>query len=478
MKYYWTRFYLSYSQTIVYMLQGSDYRPKQYLAWLHRSADFRQVAKRRQLDFTNKARLLLGISWSILLATYLLVVVLLVQSLVLDSRLMAILAFGLCAVSPLVVAYVIIIPIYIGHVTVQAPRQRRVIEAARQIIAQHPALKIAIAGSYGKTTAKEIFATVLGDAKRVASTPGNMNTMIGISRFARSLDGHEDILIFELGEEKVGDVRQLCELTQPDIGVITGINEAHLSSFGTLDKTVSTIFELADYLGNKPLYKNKESSLVASKIKSSDKLAFDRNGTAGWRVSKVKTDITGMTFDIKSGHKTITAVTGLLGQHNIGVMAAAVAVADSVGLTKTQIGVAIKKTVPFEHRMQPRRLHGAWVIDDTYNGNSQGVQAGLLLLKDLVAKRRIYVTPGLVEQGDKSRQVHQKIGRQIAEVADVVVLMQNSVTDYISAGLKDAGFSGRLLVVDNPLEFYTNLEHFVAAGDVVLMQNDWTDNYA
>ena len=478
MKYYWTRFLPSYAQTIIYMLQESDYKPKQYVAWLNRSNDFQSITKRRQLDFTHKAKLLLTVVWLMLVTIYLAGVALFVESIIMGNVMVAGLAVLLFAGSPLLTAYIVIVPLYIGYAIIQAPRQRQMVASARQILAEHPALKIAIAGSYGKTTAKEILATILGEDKQIAFTPGNMNTSIGISSFAQTLKGDEEILVFELGEEQVGDVRELCNLIQPDVGIITGINEAHLSSFGTLERTVATIFELEDYLGTKPVYKNKESPLVVSKLKADDKLTFDRTGTDGWRVSNTKTSIHGMTFDITKNGKTMSAHTGLLGKHNIGVIVASVAIADSVGLTTEQIAVAINKTVPFEHRMQPRRLHGAWVVDDTYNGNSEGVQAGLLLLKDLEAKRRIYVTPGLVEQGDKTRQVHEKIGRQIAVVADVVVLMQNSVTDYITNGLREAGFGGRLLIIDDPLEFYSNLGHFVAAGDVVLMQNDWTDNYA
>jgi UDP-N-acetylmuramyl pentapeptide synthase len=156
----------------------------------------------------------------------------------------------------------------------------------------------------------------------------------------------------------------------------------------------------------------------------------------------------------------------------------AIDIADSVGISIPDIYEGVKRTKPFEHRMHPRHLHGAWLIDDTYNGNSEEVKVGLTLLKSLDAKRRVYVTPGLVEQGNKTREIHEEIGRQIAEVADVVVLMKNSVTDYISDGLLDGKYKGRLLVVDDPLEFYNNIDHFIASGDVVLMQNDWTDNFA
>jgi UDP-N-acetylmuramyl pentapeptide synthase len=129
--------------------------------------------------------------------------------------------------------------------------------------------------------------------------------------------------------------------------------------------------------------------------------------------------------------------------------------------------------------MQPYQLQGAWVIDDTYNGNLEGIRAGTVLLAELPAKRKIYVTPGLVDQGAEKERVHKEVGRLISEAQpDMVVLMRNSVTGYIEEGLKAGGYSGEVRIETQPLEFYTNLSHFVATGDVVVMQNDWTDNYA
>ena len=129
--------------------------------------------------------------------------------------------------------------------------------------------------------------------------------------------------------------------------------------------------------------------------------------------------------------------------------------------------------------MQPYLLSGAWIIDDTYNGNLEGIRAGTQLLKYLEAYRKIYVTPGLVDQGEETERVHIEVGELIAAAQpDLVVLMQNSVTDYIQHGLAKAKFAGQVQIKTAPLEFYTNLNHFVAAGDLVVMQNDWTDNYA
>jgi UDP-N-acetylmuramoyl-tripeptide--D-alanyl-D-alanine ligase len=128
--------------------------------------------------------------------------------------------------------------------------------------------------------------------------------------------------------------------------------------------------------------------------------------------------------------------------------------------------------------MQPYQLSGAWIIDDTYNGNLEGIRAGTQLLRDIEAKRKLYVTPGLVDQGDETERVHIEVGKLIAHAQpDIVVLINNSVTNYIEKGLKAGKFGGRLQIEEKPLDFYTNLSHFVANGDFVVMQNDWTDNY-
>lgn len=462
------RYSLKFPIVILYMLQASEYVVSDYIKWVRRTKDFRTVMKRQELTWTSKVKLLalveLAIAAALGFALYFAL-----------GLFIAIIAFALLL--PWVLMYGIVVPLLLGEVLIQKPKTKRMAAAARQKIAKHPALKIAIAGSFGKTTAKEVLKAVLSEGKKVAATPGNMNTVIGNSRFIMKLDGDEDIIIFELGEAKVGDVKELCELVQPQMGLITGINEAHLSTFGTIENTINTIFELQDYLGDKPIYKNKESILLRTKLEANDPRAYDKSGVGGWKVSNIHTTIQGTHFALTKGKNKIKVESQLLGEHHVGLLAAVVSIADELGLSAAQIEAGLAKTKPFEHRMQPYKLAGAWVIDDTYNGNSEGVEAGLKLLKSLDAKRRIYVTPGLVEQGDRTHEIHKKIGVQIAKAADVAVLMQNSTTQDIMRGLEKASFKGKVQVVADPLMFYTHLEYFVAAGDVVLMQNDWTDNY-
>ncbi len=170
----------------------------------------------------------------------------------------------------------------------------------------------------------------------------------------------------------------------------------------------------------------------------------------------------------------------MLGRHQVGVLSVAAVIGMNLGLSQKQVQAGVAKTKPFAHRMQPYNLGGAWIIDDTYNGNIDGIKAGTELLGELKAeKRKIYVTPGLVEQGKESARVHKLMGSYIAQAKpDVVVLMHNSTTEHIKQGLSGAGYAKQLIIEDDPLKFYANLEQFVAKGDIVLMQNDWPDNYA
>lgn len=462
-------------RNIVYMLQSSEYNAGEYVAWFWRAHNLNMVAMRKQLVMTKKAKLLVMLAWLIAAVELLAIASLVVLALSNPWWWISVI-IGLLVAPPLL-AHLLVVPLWLGYVLAQKPRERKIIARATAAVAKHKGFKIGIAGSYGKTTFKEMLATILGEAKKVAATPGNMNTPLGISRFVNRLSGDEDILIFEMGEYYPGDIAQLCQMVRPELGVITGINEAHLSKFKTLDRTVATIYELADFLGARPVYKNGENKLV-KQTSPDDPLLYSINGVNGWKVSDVTSDIDGVRFAAKNGKTTITAHSALLGLQNIGPLVACIDIATTLGLTSEQIQAGIAKTKAFEHRMEPKLLGGAWIIDDTYNGNSDGVYAGIAWLKTVPAKRRVYVTPGLVEQGAKTQEVHERIGEQLAGVADVVVLMQNSVTPFVKAGLEKAGFTGKIQMVQDPLAFYSNMEHVVAAGDVVLMQNDWTDNYA
>lgn len=475
----WLSMYLpSYPTALVYMLQSTEYQVGPYLSWLRRTKDFTTVMKRRRLEPTLAAELLLWAVRAGMLVQIVSGLALIVFGLT-DIVVAGVpLGAALIVAYPLMWPYLLVLPLVLGRWLVSEPVARKHIAASKSIFAGHQGVKIAVAGSYGKTTMKELLKTVLGEGLTVAATPANKNVSISHALFAKKLAGDEDVLIIEYGEGKPGDVARFAELTHPTHAVITGLAPAHLDQYKTLHAAGVDIFAVANHLKGKNVYVNTDSPDLKPFIEKSYQL-FDSTGALGWKVSEVEVSLTGTSFLMKKGKSSLNLSSGLVGRHQVGFLAFVVALALELGLTQKQVQAGIAKTTPFEHRMQPYQLAGAWVVDDTYNGNLEGIRAGTQLLKDLAADRKIYVTPGLVDQGEETERVHIELGKLIAAAKpDVVVLMKNSVTKYIKKGLEQGKYKGELQVQTDPLDFYSNLNHFVASGDLVVMQNDWTDNYA
>ena len=463
--------------TIAYMLQSTEYQVKPYLAWFWRTNDFSKVDRRRTLQRTGRAKLIvLALRLGMLLQA-LLGIVLITQGIRIGQS--STIYFGLAVLLsyPIVWAHLITVPLLFAKHFVVGPKDRRLVARSKEVFTAHDAIKIAVAGSYGKTTMKELLLTVLSEGKRVSATPANKNVAVSHAVFARKLKGDEDVIIIEYGEGAPGDVAKFAETTQPTIGIITGLAPAHLDQYKTLDAAAKDILSLADYLQDKQVYVNSESLPLKKYIKPSFH-TYNNKKVLSWTVSDIQVDITGLSFVMKNGRTTLKLKSGLIGEHLIGSLALCVALAYDIGLSPAEIELGVAKTAPFEHRMQPRPVGGGWIIDDTYNGNLEGTRAGLELLAGLKANRKTYVTPGLVDQGKESERVHHELGELIAKAdPDSVVLMKNSVTKYIQEGLKKGDYKGKLSVQTDPLKFYTNIDQLIAAGDVILMQNDWTDNY-
>ncbi len=465
------------STIFVYMLQSVEYRAWPYLVWFWQTQRFGAVMHRRTLELTRAARLLRGGLFAGMLLQLVAGLVLAYlgwQNVIVGGSWFG---FALILSYPLVWAHAVGVVSMVGRIVVISPREARHVVLAERIFAAHRGRRIAIAGSYGKTSMKELLVTVLREGKKVAATPANQNVLSSHARFASSLTGDEDIVLIEFGEGKPGDVKRFTDVVHPTDAIITGIAAAHLDRYKTVAAAARDIFSVAAHMPTDHVYVNTEAEEAVAYMHEGYQ-SYSRMGALGWTVQNASTDITGTRFELTQGTQTLRLTSQLVGIHQVGPLAFAAAFGLEMGLTEAQVVAGIGHTKPFEHRMQPYQLAGAWIIDDTYNGNLEGIRAGTELLASLAAKRKLYITPGLVEQGAQTAAIHRTVGNLIAKSKpDVVVLMQNSVTEYIQAGLAEAGYEGKSMLQTNPLDFYQHLDHFVAAGDVVLMQNDWTDNY-
>jgi UDP-N-acetylmuramoyl-tripeptide--D-alanyl-D-alanine ligase len=475
MKNFVSRYRPRYVRSLVYMLQATEYNVGDYLAWYRKTHDFGSVERRKSLVKTGKVQLILLISYTMLIALYGASLALLFFP---DNNLRYFLCGVGLLITPYLLAYLIIIPIFAIRV-LQWPVERAIMRDAQQRLEKHPAFKIAVAGSFGKTSMREILKTVLAEGKKVAAPPHSYNTPLGISKFVKSLKGDEEVIIFEFGEYYPGDVRKLCGLVGPQMGVITGVNEAHLDKFKSLEATAKTIFELAAYLQDQPVYVNAENELARKNSRKQD-IGYSREGCGEWKVSDPHTDLDGTQFKLIGGEVEIRVQTKLLGLHQIGPLAAAADIAGRLGLSAKQIEEGLAKTKPFDHRMEPKSdSSGVTTLDDSYNGNPDGVRAVIEFLATLSGHRRIYVTPGLVEMGPRTVAIHREIGTELARAGiEKVILIKNSVTPYIQEGLAEAKYPGEVVWFDEALAAFSALPNLTVKGDVVLLQNDWPDQYS
>ena len=517
-----TRYHPRSIRSLVYMAQQSEYHPREFLRWLWRTGEFLHVEQRKTLIKTPKALFFLAVLYLFAVLWFSFTLWVLLVGVVWWKYIVFLL---MLLGAPLVVAYGVVGVIFAFNL-LQWPTETVIVGHARQKLAKHPGFKIAVAGSFGKTSMREILKTVLSAGKNVSAPPGSYNTPLGIAKFVRGLKGDEEVLIFEMGEYYKGDIKRLCSLVQPNIGAITGVNEAHLEKFKDIEQTRATIFELADYLGEKPLYINGESELATSSISPLEKgvpslpavgrspraedlnpspsavcdyptapfkkgriknppILYTRAGVGKWKVERAQTGLQGTSFTLQNGSESISVRSHLLGLHQVGPLVVAAHIASKLGLTAEQIEKGIDATKPFEHRLKPHTdAHGVITLDDSYNGNPDGVRAIIEFLAGLQGSRRWYVTPGLVEMGPKKEEVHKEIGRHLARAGiEKVVLIRNSVTPFIEMGLQEEKSrlggqdQGEVLWFEKALDAFSALPNLTVKGDIVLLQNDWPDQY-
>lgn len=332
---------------------------------------------------------------------------------------------------------------------------------------------IGVAGSYGKTGMKDLITTVLGEKYHVVKTPESVNTPVGIARvILKNVSPKTEILIIEMGEYYPGDIKNICQIATPQIGVITGINEAHLERLRSIDNSVRTIFELAQNM--KPdglLIMNGQDKNIKNNYKK-----FTNKQDVYFYQAKEKTEFN----EDAPGYIYEKIFFPFLGQFNLDKIDGAIYLAKKLGLTTQEIESGLKKIKTPAHRLQPilNREKNILVIDDSYNGNPDGVEEAIKTLSLFKKRRKIFVSPGLVEIGVKSGEIHRRIGKRLNDVVDLVVLVKNSATPEIKKGLIKSGFDkNNILWFNSMMEVQNNLGNILRSGDVVLFQNDWPDNY-
>ena len=354
---------------------------------------------------------------------------------------------------------------------------KRIIESNRNLIV------IGVTGSFGKTSTKNDLAGVLAEKYNVLVTPGNFNTLLGVIRTIREqLRPYHQVFIVEMGAKQANDIKEICDLVHPTIGIVTAVGEMHLETFKTIENIQDTKFELinslpADGLG----VINNDSHCISSYkgIKSQCKLiryAVEADGD--YKATDVKYGANGVSFTLNGGEQFGSR---LLGVGNLLNILAATAVADYLGVPTNKQKNAIARLQPVEHRLSMKVSNGITVLDDAYNSNPQGAKMALGVLKGFAVgdgNKRIVITPGFVEMGARQAQANKELGRTIAESCDYAIVVNATNRDAIRSGIEEGGMAAeKYFLADSLNHAHAHLAQILKAGDVVLYENDLPDNF-
>lgn len=332
---------------------------------------------------------------------------------------------------------------------------------------------IAIAGSNGKTTTKDYTARVLTEKYNVLKTEGNLNNAYGVPLTLFRLNRKHEIAVVEIGSNHFGEVRQLCEIAEPQFGLITNIGKEHLEFFGDINGAAKAECELLDYLDENygMFFLNSDNSILAKKI-----MKYNINYISYGVGSRV--DVKGRLMGFKgfnpvikagSGKKGFTAVLSEIGSQSFHSALAAAAVGMYFEVPPAKIKRAISGyRIESGKRNRLNNINGVWLIDDSYNSNPDSVKAALENMRSYKIKGRKFIVLGdMLELGSKSRTEHIESGKLVKKHKFENLYTYGNESYYTYSGAK--GVKNNFHFKDKKVLAYM-LKSNLKKGDLVLVK--------
>ncbi len=362
--------------------------------------------------------------------------------------------------------------------------QYRLLKKAKRKRERHKNLiVVGITGSYGKTSTKEFLAQILLEKFKVLKTPKNNNSEVGIAQTILNDLKDQEIFIAEIGAYDKGKVKQVCKFLQPQIGIVCGINEQHLSLFGSMENLISSEGgkELVESLPENGMAIFNEDSYIIknSKLKIQNynpklkniKFCSVKEKKDIW-AQDIRVEKEFLLFKISSRKdEAVEFRVNLLGSQNIENILLAVCCAKELKMSLKEIAPACQKIKPQDGTLRLiKNKNNLNIIDSTYSTNPSAVIAHLEYLK-LWKGKKVIVMPCIIELGKYSSKIHQKIGKEIAKVCDLAIITAYEKFEDIKKGAQSQGMDEKnILYLENPIMISKKLKEFFKDEDIILLE--------
>ena len=334
---------------------------------------------------------------------------------------------------------------------------------------------VAVGGSNGKTTTKELISAVLRQKWITLWSEASFNNDIGVPLTLLRLEKDHEAAVLELGTNHPGELQPLVQMCQPSFGVITSIGREHLEFFGDLAGVAEEEGCLAQMLpANGRLLLNGDSEWTQKIASRSNAAVWTCGQSAGcdWRVSGARIQKQGLAFQLAAPEPSLSGEyrLNLLGKHQAINATFAIALGSALGLTHEEIQLGLSECQPPKMRLQLWEQNGVQVLDDAYNANADSMLVALQTLQELPCKgRRVAVLGDMAELGHHSEAAHQEVGRRAAELGVGQLFAVGKMAPLLAQGARDAGLN-RVLEFADVSAAADAVQKFVKPGDVLLVK--------
>lgn len=336
---------------------------------------------------------------------------------------------------------------------------------------------VAITGSNGKTTTKEMIASILSTTKRVAKNRGNLNNLIGLPLSLLTLAPEDEAGVFELGMNQRGEIRRLAEICDPTVGLVTNVGPVHLELVGTIEDVADAKAELFQAMAPRgtAVVNSDDPRLVSRAQKRAGRqIHFGLENPADVTASNISdAGSEGMDFDLCIGEAALPVHVPIMGIHNVMNALAAAAVVAALGERLEIIPQGLRHFTNLSLRQQVVRVSGdITVINDAYNANPVSMSAALRTFAALKGTSRgIVILGDMLELGAQARPLHQNLGEQVAQArADYLLLLGDYAVD-VAAGARQGGLASEVIVIGGDHdELKEYLRRLLQPGDFVLVK--------
>jgi UDP-N-acetylmuramoyl-tripeptide--D-alanyl-D-alanine ligase len=334
---------------------------------------------------------------------------------------------------------------------------------------------VAIGGSNGKTTTKELLASMLGRKLKTLSSEASFNNDIGVPATLLRLERSHQAAVLEAGTNHPGELAPLVQMIQPGFGVITNIGREHLEFFGDIAGVAQEEGRLAELLPvDGKLFLNGDGEWTEN-LAARTKAQIVRVGLGeknDWRAKKIRLDKNGVTFQAAAPAPELSGEyrVNLLGRHQVTNALLAIAVSAGLGLDRAEIQAGLAGCQPPKMRLQFWEANGIRVLDDAYNANADSTVAALETLCDLPLQgRRVAVLGDMGELGAHSESAHAEVGRRAAELGIGQLFTVGKMSAMTARAARDAGLTRVIEFVDVEAAARA-VKNFLKPGDVVLLK--------